>query len=134
MRKSVIRIMGWLMLLVLLEVATASALSFDLYASSEFASTGIRLKATKAVQFYCTTYEAKENLSVTACWLEVKNKSGAWAYLCPLPAPTVVATGKRQYSAAMDYSAYISAGCYRIRGRFDADGHTISVVSNEQTF
>ncbi len=124
----------WLLLLVFVGTNTVFASDISLCADTEFVSTTITLKTTKAVTFRGITYEAKEKLSVTACWLEVKNDNGAWAYVRALPAPTVVFTDTNMYSATVDYSAYIGTGCYRIRGRFDADGHTVSVVSNEQSF
>lgn len=103
-------------------------------ADTEFLSTTVLLKSTKQVSFRATTYNEKDKISVTACWLEKENTDGSWSTVCSLPAPSSYASENVTLSTTANYAAYIGTGNFRIRATFDADGHTLTVTSNERSF
>lgn len=103
-------------------------------ADTEFLSASILFRASKDATFRATTYEEKAKISVTACWLEKENADGSWSTVRSLPAPSQYASGSINFSATAYYSSYIGSGTYRIRATFNADGHTLTVTSNERTF
>lgn len=103
-------------------------------ADTEFLSASILFRASKDATFRATTYEEKNKISVTACWLEKENADGSWSTVCSLPAPSQYASGSINFSTTAYYSSYIGSGTFRIRATFNADGHTLTVTSNERTF
>lgn len=103
-------------------------------ADTEFLSTTVLLKSTKQVSFRATTYDEKDKISVTACWLEKKNADGSWTTVCSLPAPSAYASESISFSTTVNYSSYIGTGNFRIQATFNADGHTLTVTSNERSF
>lgn len=103
-------------------------------ADTEFMSTSLLLKSTKQVTFRATTYEEKDKISVTACWLEKENADGSWTTVCSLPAPSAYASESISFSTTVNYSSYIGTGNFRIQATFNADGHTLTVTSNERSF
>lgn len=121
---------------VLLMVLANTAYATDIMprADTEFISTATVLKSSKAVSFRATTYEVKDSISVTACWLEIKNSDGTWTTVCSLPVPSAVGTETISFSTSKDYSSYIGNGTYRVWATYTADGHSISRCSNERTF
>lgn len=104
------------------------------YADTEFDSASTTLKSSKQVTFRAVTYDTKDCLSVTSCYLEIKNDDGSWSYVCSLPAPTTKYYDAYAYSATVDYSSYIGSGTYRVWATYDADGHSITRCSNERTY
>lgn len=127
-------ILCFLSILLLTGLTIASAAEIMPYADTEFNSTSTVLKSTKKVSFGCVTYDTKECLSVTSCYLEIKNDDGSWSYVCSLPAPTIKYYDAYAYSATVDYSSYIGSGTYRVWATYDADGHSITRCSNERTY
>lgn len=103
-------------------------------ADTEFLSTTLLLKSSKQVSFRATTYQEKNKISVTACWLEKENKNGSWSTICSLPTPSYYVSESISFSTTENYSSYIGSGNFRIRATFDADGHTLTVTSNERSF
>lgn len=129
-------VLACVVLCMIMVAALTSAVAQELmpYADTEFDSASTVLKSSKQVSFRCVTYETKNSLSVTACWLEKKNTNGSWSYVRSLTPPSTVLTNTFAYSATADYSAYIGSGTYRVWATYNADGHTISRCSNERTF
>lgn len=121
-----------IMLMILANTAYATEIMPR--ADTEFISTATVLKSSKAVSFRATTYELKGSISVTACWLEIKNSDGTWTTVCSLPVPSEVGTDTISFSTSEDYSSFIGNGTYRVWATYDADGHSISRYSNERTF
>lgn len=103
-------------------------------ADTEFLSTTVLLKSTKQVSFRATTYDEKDKISVTDCWLEKENADGSWTTVCSLPAPSAYASESISFSTTVNYSSYIGTGNFRIQATFNADGHTLTVTSNERSF
>ena len=120
--------------LIVLLFNTARAADIAPCADTEFTTTTIILKSTKSVSFRATTYDIKESISVTACWLQIENDDGTWSTVCTLPAPSAMASETFSFSTTAEYSSYIGTGTYRIRATFNADGHTVTVNSNERSF
>lgn len=112
----------------------AYALQISPLSDSEFDIVTTNLKSTKKVTFSCTTYDIKNSIRVTACWLEKKATNGSWFYVCNLTPPTTVITDTFAYYATVDYSSYIGTGTYRIWATYNADGHTVTRCSNERTY
>lgn len=102
-------------------------------ADEEFAMATPNLTTYKSVLFTSSTYEEKDKLSVTECWLE-KKVGTEWEFVCDLPAPIRVETNTFVYTAEVDYSSYIGKGTFRVGATFDADGHSITRYSNTRTF
>lgn len=121
---------------IILMVFTNTALATAIMprADAEFDSTATVLKSSKTVSFRATTFELKNSISVTACWLEIKNSDGKWTTVCSLPVPSEVGTDTISLYTSEDYSAYIGNGTYRVWATYDADGHSITRYSNERTF
>lgn len=103
-------------------------------ADTEFMSTTIVLKSSKSVSFRATTYEIKDSISISACWLQIENDDGTWTTVCSLPVPSETGSETISFSTSASYSSYIGTGTYRIRATFNADGHTVTVNSNERSF
>lgn len=122
------------LLIVFVLVNTAVATEIMPRADTEFTTTAIVLKSSKTVSFRATTYEVKDSISVTACWLEIENDDGSWSTVCSLPTPSGAASQTFSFSTNADYSSYIGTGNYRIRATFNADGHTLTRTSNERSF
>lgn len=124
-----------LLLAVLLVISgTAYASGVMPIADTEFAANTVFLKTSKEVTFRATTYDEKTTLAVTSCTLERKNDDGTWSTVCSLPAPGTVAQNDFSFFITVDYSSYIGSGTYRIKAIFSADGHTVTVRSNERAF
>lgn len=122
------------MLLCLAGTSVATASEIEPRADTEFNSATTTLKTNKSISFRAVTYETKEEISVTAVWLERKNADGSWTYICALTPPSTVFTDTFAYSATVDYSAYIGSGTYRAWATYNADGHAIVRSSNERTY
>lgn len=123
-----------ILLIFTLGVATAVADGITPYADSEFGTVTTVLKSSKQVSFRCVTYSTKKCISVTSCWLEIKNSDGSWSYVCSLTPPATVLTNTFAYSATVDYSEYIGNGTYRVWATYDADDHSVTRCSNERTY
>lgn len=134
MNKCVRYLFSIVIILSLFTINVANAYDIAPYADSEFDTTTVFLKTTKEVTFRATTYDLKDKLSVTACSLEQKNDDGSWSTVCSLPAPGTIAEDDFSCYVTVSYSSYIGSGTFRVRATFDADGHTVSVYSNERTF
>lgn len=134
MSRKCVHLFGFILIISLLLCNFAAASGIMPLADSEFTTTTLLLKSSKQVAFRATTYEVKDSISVTACWLEKENSDGTWSTVCSLPAPSAVATDNFSFATNADYSSYIGSGTYRIGATFNADGHTLSVTSNERTF
>lgn len=134
MTKSVHKIICLLLVFSILNCSIAMASVVMPCADTEFLSTTVLLKSTKQVTFRATTYEEKDRISVTACWLEKENADGSWSTVRSLPAPSSYASENVTLSTTVDYASYIGTGTFRIRATFNADGHTITVTSNERSF
>lgn len=134
MFKRFIHLCSFVIVTLLLCSCIANASDIMPVADSEFAATTVFLKTTKEVTFRATTYDLKDKLSVTACSLEQKNDNGSWSTVCSLPAPGTIAEDDFSCYVTVSYSSYIGSGTFRVRATFDADGHTVSVYSNERTF
>lgn len=122
------------MLILLTFCCQAFAQQIMPLSDSEFDVVTTILKSTKKVTFDCTTYEIKNSISVSSCWLEKKATNGTWFYVCALTPPSLVRTNTFAYAATVDYSSYIGTGTYRIWVTYNADGHTVTRCSNERTF
>lgn len=57
-------------LLVLCIFTIASAESIQPYADTEFAYASAALTTKKLVSFSCTTYDDKNTIQITSCWLQ----------------------------------------------------------------
>lgn len=134
MKNKFLKLIVCCLLLCIVGINMATASEIMPRADTEFNSTSTILKSTKQVTFRCVTYETKDCLSVTSCYLEIKNDDGSWSYVCSLPAPTTKYYDAYAYSATVDYSSYIGSGTYRVWATYDADGHSITRCSNERTY
>lgn len=121
-------------IVISLSISQSLANQIDPLSDSEFDIVTTTLKSTKSAKFDCTTYDIKNSISVTYCWLEKKATNGTWFYVCALTPPSTVHSGTFAYTAIVDYSAYIGTGTYRIWATYNADGHTVTRCSNERTF
>lgn len=121
------------MILLTLFSQSACAINITPYADSEFGMASASLSSLKAVTFSCMTYQKKNSISITKCWLQQKS-NGKWQKVCDLDAPSNIATNTSSYGAYMDYSSDIGTGTFRIGFTVDADGHAITRYSNERSF
>lgn len=128
------RSLAFSFILILLTCNTAWAKTIMPIADTEFDVTTVFLKSSKEVTFRATTYDEKTALAITTCTLERKNDDGTWSTVRSLPAPGTVARNDFSFLVTVDYSSYIGSGTYRIKAIFSADGHTVTVRSNERTF
>ncbi len=103
------------------------------YADSEFMRASASLTTMKTVSFTCVTYQTKQCIHITKCWLQQK-VSGRWVKVCDLDAPADVVEDSMYYTASMVYSSEIGTGTFRVGFTVDADGHAITRYSNERTF
>ena len=132
--RNILYIACFVLLLVLAMCHVAYADEITPYADSEFSSATTTLKTDKSISFRAVTYDVKEEISVTAVWLERKNADGSWTYICALTPPSTVFTDTFAYSVTVDYSASIGSGTYRAWATYNADGHAIVRSSNERTY
>lgn len=119
--------------MMLITTISASAENIMPRADTEFDSAYPCLLSSKSVTFRCVTYETKQSISVTACWLEVWT-SGAWRKVTDLTPPSKVNTNTFTYTATVDYANKIGSGTFRVWATFNADGHEITRCSNERTY
>ena len=134
MKTKFLKMIVFCLLLCIIGITVATASEIMPRADTEFNSTSTILKSTKLETFRCVTNETKDCLSVTSCYLEIKNDDGSWSYVRSLPAPTTKFYEAYAYSATVDYSSYIGSGTYRVWATYDADGHSITRCSNERTY
>lgn len=131
-RRSILVLIALLLLLSTINLASASTIMP--YADTEFYLVTTTLKSDKSASFKCATYDTKNSISVTYCWLEKRAVDGSWFYVCSLTPPSTVITNSFGYTAVKDYSPYIGTGTYRIWATYNADGHTVTRCSNERTY
>ncbi len=127
------KIISTLIVVCILFSSVALAAEITPYADSEFMRASASLTTMKTVSFTCVTYQTKQCIHITKCWLQQK-VSGRWVKVCDLDAPANVAEGSIYYGAFMDYASKIGTGTYRVGFTVDADGHAITRYSNERTF
>lgn len=122
-------------ILILVSVCVNTAIAFDAtpFADSEFFSVTALLSTRKDVSFSCSTYDIKETIKITSCWLQ-KKSGNSWNWVCSLEAPSTVAYNTDTYVALKSYSEEIGTGTFRIGFVVNADGHAITRYSNERTF
>lgn len=85
------------------------------------------------VKLYCATYENKDTIKVTACWLE-KKVGQDWEFDCSLTPPTEESHNTNGYAASFNCLSSIGSGTYRLAATFNADGYEITRRSTDVTF
>ena len=97
-------------LVLIISVCSSTANAFEIMplADSEFDVASALLSTRKDVSFSCLTYEIKGTIKITSCWLQKKSGDN-WVWVCPLTAPSTVATNTDTYAALMDYSSMPTA-------------------------
>ena len=101
-------------------------------ASTIFTSTSAVLKSDKRCIYNCSTKNSCNSLSISSCYLECYI-SGEWVRISTLTPPSLVVSGTA-YTYSANYSSNIGTGRYRVWVTFNADGHTKTFCSNEQTY
>lgn len=94
-------------------------------ADDVFDATKVDLSSTGRVKLYCATYENKDTIKVTACWLE-KKVGGEWEFDCSLTPPTEESRNTNGYAASFNCLSSIGSGTYRLAATFNADGYEIT--------
>ena len=94
-------------------------------ADDVFDATKVDLSPTGRVKLYCATYENKDTIKVTACWLD-KKVGGEWEFDCSLTPPTEESHNTNGYAASFNCLSSIGSGTYRLAATFNADGYEIT--------
>ena len=102
-------------------------------ADDVFDATKVDLSPTGRVKLYCATYENKDTIKVTACWLE-KKVGQDWEFDCSLTPPTEESHNTNGYAASFNCLSSIGSGTYRLAATFNADGYEITRRSTDVTF
>ena len=103
------------------------------FADDVFDATKVDLSPTGRVKLYCATYENKDTIKVTACWLE-KKVGEDWEFDCSLTPPTEESHNTNGYAASFNCLSSIGSGTYRLAATFNADGYEITRRSTGVTF
>lgn len=127
------KVVSFIIVICVLLYSVALAAEITPYADSDFMRASASLTTRKTVSFSCITYQIKQCIRITDCWLQ-KKVSGRWVKICDLEAPANVSENMVTYGAVMDYASEIGTGTYRVGFTVDADGHAITRYSNERTF
>lgn len=94
-------------------------------ADDVFDATKVDLSPTGRVKLYCATYENKDTIKVTACWLE-KEIGDEWEFDCSLTPPADESHNTNGYAASFNCLSSIGSGTYRLAATFNADGYEIT--------
>ena len=94
-------------------------------ADDVFDATKVDLSPTGRVKLYCATYENKDTIKVTACWLE-KEIGDECEFDCSLTPPTEESHNTNGYAASFNCLSSIGSGTYRLAATFNADGYEIT--------
>ena len=120
-------------ILLLIPLQNAYAEEIMPYADPEFAEAFISFYSDGEADFECVTYEQKSSLYVRSCQLQRKSGS-SWVNVgSSTTGPS--RSNASAYVHTVDYSSKITtAGVYRVKGTFVADGYTKTKYSAERTF
>ena len=102
-------------------------------ADDVFDATKVELSSSGRVKLYCVTYENKESIKVTACWLE-KKVGGKWKFDSSLTPPSEESNNTNGYAASFNCLSSIGSGTYRLAATFNADGYEITRYSTGVSF
>lgn len=129
------KILGGLVALMILMSGVSYSLADAIMplADDVFDATKVELSPSGRVKLYCVTYENKESIKVTACWLE-KEVGGEWEFDCSLTPPSEESHNTNGYAASFNCSSSIGSGTYRLAATFNADGYEITRYSAGVSF
>ena len=102
-------------------------------ADDVFDATKVELSPTGKVKLYCATYENKDTIKVTACWLE-KKVGEQWECDSSLTPPSEESHNTNGYAASFNCLSSIGSGTYRLAATYNADGYEITRRSTSVSF